>query len=143
MITRRKGEFMGTVFGSACEHDRRASPALLPSSGTRSGIFRVALLTLDDRSAYVIDDDLAIAELRARGWQVAEVPWRRAGVQWRSFDAVVIRTTWDCQHDLEGFLSVLADIEATGVTLANPVALVRQRALQRPRRELTTAHKQP
>ena len=91
-------------------------------------MFRVALLTLDDRSAYVIDDDLAIAELRARGWQVAEVPWRRAGVQWRSFDAVVIRTTWDYQHDLDGFLSVLADIEATGVTLANPVALVRWNA---------------
>ena len=69
MITRRKGEFMGIVFGSACERDRRASPALLPSSGAHSGIFRVALLTLDDRSAYVIDDDLAIAELRARGWQ--------------------------------------------------------------------------
>ena len=89
---------------------------------------RVALLTLDDRSAYVIDDDLAVTELRARGWQVEEVPWRRAGVDWRAFDAVVIRTTWDYQHDLDGFLAVLAGIEATGVTLANPAALVRWNA---------------
>ena len=88
----------------------------------------VALLTLDDRAGYVIDDDLAIAELRARGTVVEEIPWRRAGVDWRAFDLVVIRTTWDYQHDLDAFLAALAAIEAAGVALANPCSLVRWNA---------------
>jgi hypothetical protein len=88
---------------------------------------RVALLTLDG-GAYVIDDDLAVAELRARGWGVEEIPWRRRGVDWRAFDLVVVRTTWDYQHDLDAFLDALAAIDATGVPLANPSALVRWNA---------------
>ncbi|MDO9016324.1 MAG: hypothetical protein Q8S73_37380 [Deltaproteobacteria bacterium] len=88
----------------------------------------VALLTLDDRSAYVIDDDLAIAELRARGHAVEEIPWRRRGVDWGAFDLVVIRTTWDYQHDLSAFFASLAAIEAAGTPLANAGALVRWNA---------------
>jgi glutathione synthase/RimK-type ligase-like ATP-grasp enzyme len=88
----------------------------------------IAFLTLDDRGDYVIDDELAVAELRARGHAVEEVPWRRRGVDWRAFDLVVIRTTWDYQHDLDGFLEALAAIEATGTALANPAALVRWNA---------------
>ncbi len=88
----------------------------------------VAFLTLDDRSGYVIDDDLAIAELRARAWHVEEIPWRRRGVDWSAFDLVLIRTTWDYQHDLDAFLDALSAIEAAGVPLANPSALVRWNA---------------
>lgn len=88
----------------------------------------VAFLTLDDRSAYVIDDELAIAELRARRWRVEEIPWRRRGVDWRAFDLVLIRTTWDYQHDLGAFLDALSAIESAGVPLANPSALVRWNA---------------
>lgn len=88
----------------------------------------VAFLTLDDRSAYVIDDELAIAELRARAWRVEEIPWRRRDVDWGAFDLVVIRTTWDYQHDLDAFLDALSAIESAGVPLANPSALVRWNA---------------
>lgn len=84
----------------------------------------VAFLTLDDRHAYVIDDDLAVAELRSRQWRVEEVPWRRKGVDWRKFDVVVIRTTWDYQHHVEEFLDVLGAIERAGVLLLNPLDLV-------------------
>lgn len=86
---------------------------------------RVAFLTLDDRSAYVIDDDLAIAELTRRGWGVEEVPWRRRGVDWRAYDGVVIRTPWDYQKDPAAFLEAIAAIAATGVPIANPVDVVR------------------
>ncbi len=88
---------------------------------------RAAFLTLEDRGDYVIDDALAVAELGLRGWRVDEVPWRR-DADWRSFDAVVIRTTWDYQRDLDGFLAKLAAIEATGARLANDLALVRWNA---------------
>jgi hypothetical protein len=71
---------------------------------TASPLPTVAFLTLDDRSAYVIDDDLAIAELRARGLaRRGDPPGADAGVDWGAFDLVVIRTTWDYQHDLDAF----------------------------------------
>ncbi len=86
---------------------------------------RLAFLTLDDRSMYVIDDDLAIAELARRGHVVEEVPWRRAGVDWRAYDGVVIRTPWDYQSDPDAFLATIEAIAAHGVPVANPVAIVR------------------
>lgn len=98
----------------------------------------VAFLTLDDRSAYVIDDDLALAELRSRGWRVEEIPWRRRGVDWGAFDLVVIRTTWDYQHDLDAFLDALSAIESAGVPLANPSALVRWNARKTYLRDLAS-----
>jgi glutathione synthase/RimK-type ligase-like ATP-grasp enzyme len=89
---------------------------------------RVAFLTLEHRGDYVIDDALAIDELTRRGWRVDEVPWRRAGVDWRAWDAVVIRTTWDYQRDLAAFLATLDAIDAAGVPLANATPLVRWNA---------------
>ena len=88
---------------------------------------RLALLTLENRANYVIDDDLAIAELRRRGHAVEEVPWRRP-TDWRTFDAVVIRTTWDYQRDLDAFLAALERIVAAGVPLANALPLVKWNA---------------
>jgi glutathione synthase/RimK-type ligase-like ATP-grasp enzyme len=89
---------------------------------------RLALLTLADRSDYVIDDDVGIAELTRRGLLVEEIPWNRPGVDWRAYDGVVIRTPWDYQRHLDSFLAVLERIESLGVPLANPLSLVRWNA---------------
>jgi glutathione synthase/RimK-type ligase-like ATP-grasp enzyme len=89
---------------------------------------RLAFLTLEDRGDFVIDDALAIAELERRSLQVDEVPWRRAGIDWRVYAGVIVRTTWDYQHDLAGFFARLDEIEAAGVPLANPAPLVRWNA---------------
>jgi hypothetical protein len=40
-------------------------------------------------------------------------------VDWRRFDLVVIRSTWDYQHHAEQFLGVLETIERAGVRLEN------------------------
>ncbi len=89
---------------------------------------RLAFLTLEDRSGYVIDDALAVAELERRGVQVDEVPWRTPGVDWRAYDGVVIRTTWDYQRHLDGFLDLMDQIEGLSVPLANRSSLVRWNA---------------
>ncbi len=70
---------------------------------------RVAFLTMADRADYVIDDDVVIPELERRGITVDEVPWTEE-VDWSVYDLVVVRTTWDYQHDVERFLSVLEQI---------------------------------
>jgi glutathione synthase/RimK-type ligase-like ATP-grasp enzyme len=86
---------------------------------------RCAFLTLDDPSSYVIDDELAVAPLRDLGWEAEWVPWRRPGVAWEGYDAVVIRSTYDYTEAPEAFLAVLEAIERAGTPLFNELALVR------------------
>jgi hypothetical protein len=86
---------------------------------------RAVFLTLADATGFVIDDELALAPLARRGWRVETVPWNRRDVDWRRYDLVVLRSTWDYQHDAEAFLSVLETIEQSGVRLENGSKIVR------------------
>lgn len=88
---------------------------------------KIAFLSLDDLSGYVADDDLVFAPLRALGHVAEFVPWQQTAARWRAYDAVVIRATWDYQHKLAAFLSVLQQIEAQ-TRLANPFEIVRWNA---------------
>jgi len=85
---------------------------------------RCAFLTLDDPAGYTIDDHLAVAPLARLGWSVDTIPWRRE-VDWTTYDAVIIRSTWDYATDPEAFLRALAEIDSTGVPLFNSLDLVR------------------
>ncbi|MDA8020288.1 MAG: hypothetical protein MPN21_22855 [Thermoanaerobaculia bacterium] len=85
---------------------------------------RCAFLTLDDRSGYVIDDELAIPAMAEAGWQVDSVPWR-AAVDWNEWEAVLIRSPWDYQDDPAGLLSVLEAIDSSTARLANSLETVR------------------
>ena len=80
---------------------------------------RIALLTLEDRTGYVIDDELAVAELRRRGFDTSEVPWSDASVDWSTFDLVIVRTTWDYHLRAGEFLAALTRIDASGTLLEN------------------------
>lgn len=85
---------------------------------------RIALLTLEDRTGYVIDDALVVEELVRRGMQAEEIPWSAPGVDWSRFDLVIVRTTWDYHLRPTEFLDTLAVIEASGTRLENPRALI-------------------
>ena len=84
---------------------------------------KLACLTLEHVGDYVIDDDIAYAELRRRGWQVDVIPWTQP-TDWAAYDRVLIRTPWDYQNAPEQFLQVLASIEASGTLLQNPLDVV-------------------
>jgi glutathione synthase/RimK-type ligase-like ATP-grasp enzyme len=86
---------------------------------------RCAFLTMENPEGFVIDDELAHGPLRALGWGVEAVPWRRAGVDWNEFEAVVIRSTWDYQNAPDEFFSVLERVEASRAHLENRLDLVR------------------
>lgn len=86
---------------------------------------RCAFLTLDDTTGWVIDDEHAHEPLRALGWEVDTVSWRQASMPWSTWEAVIIRSTWDYHEDPDAFLRALADIERSGTPLHNPLALVR------------------
>jgi glutathione synthase/RimK-type ligase-like ATP-grasp enzyme len=80
---------------------------------------------MEDMTGFVSYDSLAYAPLQDLGWTVEEVPWTRPDVKWKSFDAIVIRSTWDYQRQPEAFLSVLEIIEIHGTPLFNSLEYCR------------------
>lgn len=87
----------------------------------------IAFLTMADMSGYISDDELAALVLRDRGARVTILPWD-CGTNWREFDLVVLRTTWDYQARLDAFLKVLQEIEASGTRLCNSAAVAQWNA---------------
>ncbi|NCF68110.1 MAG: hypothetical protein GWP61_19260, partial [Chloroflexi bacterium] len=96
---------------------------------------RCAFLTMDNLDGFVSDDELAIEPLSALGWHTELISWRQTAVPWSSFDAVVIRTTWDYQNDVQTFLAVLAEIDRT-TRLENSLSVVRWNMHKRYLRDL-------
>ena len=94
-----------------------------------------AFLTLEDRSGFCIYDHLLFAPLANVGWTAVEIPWNRPDVEWASFEAVIIRSTWDYQKTPGQFLSTLEAIEGV-TTLYNPVAICRWNLNKRYLRDL-------
>jgi glutathione synthase/RimK-type ligase-like ATP-grasp enzyme len=73
----------------------------------------------------VIDDELAYPSLNALGWWLETISWRTPSCEWRKYDAVVIRSTWDYVDHPDAFLAALGEIESAGVPLFNSLELVR------------------
>lgn len=94
-----------------------------------------AFLTLEDRTGFYIYDHLLFEPLAKLGWSVVEIPWDRQDIEWRKFDAVVIRSTWDYQKTPEKFLSTLEAIERV-TNLCNPVDICRWNLYKRYLRDL-------
>ncbi len=70
-------------------------------------------------AGFYCDDECAYPAFRELGWDVEALDWRRREVDWRMYDAVIVRSCWDYPSDHETFLDVLATIEASGTPLAN------------------------
>lgn len=98
---------------------------------------RIAFLTLTDRTGYCIYDALAVPHFAALGYEVEEVPWD-SGADWKSFDAAIIRSTWDYTERSEEFYATLAHIESS-TKLFHKLALVRWNAHKSYLREMRDA----
>jgi hypothetical protein len=97
---------------------------------------RVAIASVEWVPEEFLDDELLIAALRVRGVDAGAVPWDDGGVEWRLYDAVVIRSTWDYARRRGEFL---AWVEAVGDRLYNTPALVRWNTDKRYLAELAAA----
>ncbi len=86
---------------------------------------KCAFLTMHSLDGFVSDDQCVFQPLANLGWKVELVPWRQMDIDWNSFDAVIIRTTWDYQNDPQAFLSVLENINRSTAHLENSLGLVR------------------
>ena len=84
---------------------------------------RIALATCSTLPAWECDDAPLLAALRARVGAVEQPIWDDPEVDWSSFDAVLIRTTWDYQSKREAFIAWAARVGAC-TRLFNPAAIV-------------------
>lgn len=76
---------------------------------------------LDDFEHY---DYMLYEPLAEKGWDVDEVSWRKQGVDWNQYEAVIIRTPWDYQKDPEQFMQVLEAIDRSTARLENALELI-------------------
>jgi hypothetical protein len=83
---------------------------------------RVAIATFASLPPEFTDDERLADALAARGAAVARVPWDDPDADWPSFDAVVIRSTWDYARRRDEFV---AWADSVGSRLHNSPALIR------------------
>jgi glutathione synthase/RimK-type ligase-like ATP-grasp enzyme len=96
---------------------------------------KCVILTLDDPTDFVIYDQLLEPYLQDAGWHCETLSWR-AKVDWNNYNLVMIRSTWDYQDDVEGFMQVLQKIEDSSAHLDNPLAIARWNIDKRYMRDL-------
>lgn len=92
---------------------------------------RIALATYSGQPAITQDDRLLADALAARGATAEAAPWDDPRMRWDTFDAVVLRSTWNYHHDVDRFLAWVDDVAATPAQLLNPPELLRWNAGKR------------
>jgi glutathione synthase/RimK-type ligase-like ATP-grasp enzyme len=85
----------------------------------------LALVTSTDFAELHPDDAFLTAALRARGIEPVACVWSDPQVDWASFDALLIRTTWDYFQRHAEFMDWLTRIAELGVTIFNDIPLLR------------------
>jgi len=97
----------------------------LRASPEQSERVRIAFVTNAELPNLTEDDQLAAQALRQASIEVVPARWDDAQVDWSSFAAVVLRSTWDYHQRADEFAAWLDRLEATGVPVWNPLDIVR------------------
>ena len=101
--------------------------------------YRVALVTCSSIRELTDDDRSLLIELWNLGIEAEPAVWDDPSVDWGSFDAAVIRSTWDYHLSPAAFFAWLARLEALGTRLWNPASVVRANIDKSYLRELAAA----
>ena len=78
---------------------------------------------MDKFDEFGVYDNLLDKPMADCGWQTSHISWREKNVDWKQYDAVIIRSTWDYQDDADLFMQVLSEIEESGTVLLNSLAI--------------------
>ncbi len=84
---------------------------------------RLALATRSELPTWEVDDRHLHRALQVRGVAFEQPVWDDPAVDWRRYDAVLIRTTWDYQDKLPAFCAWSERVAAV-TRLDNPVPVV-------------------
>lgn len=88
----------------------------------------IAFVTQPAVPEITADDELAAELLRRRGKVVRGVPWDAAGVDWREFECVVVRSPWDYYKRAGEFMGWVDRLDLEGVRVWNPAGVLRWNA---------------
>jgi hypothetical protein len=80
----------------------------------------IALATCENLPDWEVDDRPLHDALRARGVTVHHPAWSDPAVNWATFDACLIRTTWDYQERLDDFLAWIDRVSAQTRLINDP-----------------------
>lgn len=86
---------------------------------------RIAFVTCEDWRALWKDDHPAVDALTERGHIVDAVVWDDPDVDWTTYDAVILRSSWDYYVKADAFARWIDDLDARGVNMWNPAVTLR------------------
>ena len=89
---------------------------------------RIALATYAAARNLAPDDRLLLSALESMGIRAEPAVWSSSDVNWSEFDGVVIRSCWDYHRSFDAFIAWLAELDAHGIPVWNPIPLVRWNA---------------
>jgi glutathione synthase/RimK-type ligase-like ATP-grasp enzyme len=90
--------------------------------------YRAALVTCGSMRELNDDDRPLLAELWGLGIEAEPAVWDDPSVDWKRYDAAVIRSAWDYHLKPAEFTAWLARLEALGVAVWNPPSVIRDNA---------------
>jgi glutathione synthase/RimK-type ligase-like ATP-grasp enzyme len=104
---------------------RRAESLYLFIAMTRYKNHPIALVTCEREPKLHADEQLLIERFAAAGRAAEVVIWTDATVDWRRFERVIVRSTWDYYQRIVELRAWLAQLEALGTRVVNPLPLLR------------------
>lgn len=96
----------------------------------------VALVTYAGLPNLSADDQLLLSPLAARGIRAEAVAWDDSAVAWDSFDALIVRSTWNYHTEPDAFREWIDRVDSLGVPTWNSPAVLRWNASKAYLREL-------
>jgi len=100
---------------------------------------RVALVTCGSLRELNDDDRPLLTELWSLGLEAEPAVWDDPAVDWKRYDAAVIRSAWDYHLTPAAFFAWLSRLEALGVAVWNPAHVIRANADKSYLKELEAA----
>ncbi len=85
---------------------------------------RIAFATFAKQPEIAADEEPLAAYLHQHGITVVPVIWDDSQADWKQYDAIVIRSTWDYYRKIEAFDAWLNTLEALGCKVLNPVPVM-------------------
>jgi hypothetical protein len=85
---------------------------------------KIAFVTCLTRPAIAPDDRPLAEELAKAGYPVVASPWDDPGIDWSSYAAIVIRSTWNYHTRIEKFKAWLSFLKVNKLRVFNPVEIL-------------------
>jgi glutathione synthase/RimK-type ligase-like ATP-grasp enzyme len=113
---------------SACATNNALALPLFHKLTSSQAALPIALVTYRGLPGLSADDRLLLPGLAGRGIGAEPAAWDDPAVAWDSYEALVIRSTWNYHTSLDAFRAWIDRVDALSVPVWNPPAILRWNA---------------